>query len=217
MYYNNKLGFYFKQYGTQIFAVVVCLMIIASGLFLWLKINNRNKTVAPVVAETQVEQTETVEETKTEETEQTNVTSKDDTILSEELQNLKPGEKAVVKVATIDDKGVMVLISGDKRINAKMIGIEFSNELPDTLYLVDQDLSGKNVEISFDETKTSNGYAMVYIYTDNDTLYNAKLLKEGKLTFDSTTSKKALEYNKLAESQAFAKQTLAGLWESRNN
>ena len=30
-------------------------------------------------------------------------------------------------------------------------------------------------------------------------------------------SKKALEYNKLAESQAFAKQTLAGLWESRNN
>ena len=58
---------------------------------------------------------------------------------------------------------------------------------------------------------------MVYIYTDKDTLYNAKLLKEGKLTFDSTTSKKALEYNKLAESQAFAKQTLAGLWESRNN
>jgi len=67
MYYNNKLGFYIKQYGTQIFAVVVCLIIIASGLFLYFKINNRNKTVAPVVAETQVEQTETVEETKTEE------------------------------------------------------------------------------------------------------------------------------------------------------
>ena len=117
-----------------------------------------------------------------------------DTMLSDELNKLKPGEKATVKVATIDDKGVMVLISGDKRINAKMIGIEFSNELPDTLYLVDQDLSGKNVEIAFDETKTSNGYAMVYIYTDKDTLYNAKLLKEGKLTFDSTTSKKALEY-----------------------
>ncbi len=217
MYYNNKLGFYFKQYGTQIFAVVVCLMIIASGLFLWLKINNRNKTVAPVVAETQVEQTETVEETKTEETEQTNVTSKDDTILSEELQNLKPGEKAVVKVATIDDKGVMVIISGDKRINAKMIGVNFSNELPDTQYNVDQDLSGKNVEISFDEEKTSDGYAMIYIYTDETTLYNAKLIQEGKLTFDSTTSTNALEYNKLAESQAYAKQTLAGLWESRNN
>ena len=210
MYYDNKLGFYMKQYGTQIVAVVVCLIIIASGLFVYLKINNRNKTTVDVQA--QVEQTQTVEEpTK-------NVTiENNDTMLSDELNKLKPGEKATVKVATIDDKGVMVLISGDKRINAKMIGIEFSNELPDTLYLVDQDLSGKNVEIAFDETKTSNGYAMVYIYTDKDTLYNAKLLKEGKLTFDSTTSKKALEYNKLAESQAFAKQTLAGLWESRNN
>ena len=175
-----------------------------------LKDQQQNKTTVDVQA--QVEQTQTVEE-PTE-----NVTiENNDTMLSDELNKLKPGEKATVKVATIDDKGVMVLISGDKRINAKMIGIEFSNELPDTLYLVDQDLSGKNVEIAFDETKTSNGYAMVYIYTDKDTLYNAKLLKEGKLTFDSTTSKKALEYNKLAESQAFAKQTLAGLWESRNN
>lgn len=207
MYYDNKLGFYMKQYGTQIVAVVVCLVIIASGLFVYLKINNRNKSTVDVQA--QVEQTQTVEQTE-------NVTM-DDTMLSDELRNLKPGEKAVVKVATIDDKGVMVLISGDKRINAKMIGVEFSNELPDTLYLVDQDLSGNNVEISFDENKTSNGYAMVYLYTDNDTLYNAKLLKEGRLTFDSTTSKKALEYNKLAESQAYAKQTLAGLWESRNN
>ena len=155
MYYDNKLGCYMKQYGTQIVAVVVCLIIIASGLFVYLKINNRNKNAVDVQA--QVEQTQTVEQTE-------NVTiENNDTMLSDELNKLKPGEKATVKVATIDDKGVMVLISGDKRINAKMIGIEFSNELPDTLYLVDQDLSGKNVEISFDETKTSNGYAMVYI------------------------------------------------------
>ena len=194
MYYNNKLGFYIKQYGTQIFAVVVCLIIIASGLFLYFKINNRNKNTVEITAQT--EQTE---------------------LLSEELNNLKPGEKAVVKIATIDDNGVMVIISGDKRINAKMIGVEFSHELPDTLYLVDQDLSGNTFEIAFDEEKTSNGYAMIYIYTDKTTLYNAKLIQEGRLTFDSTTSNKALEYNKLAESQAYAKQTLAGLWQSRNN
>ena len=55
---------------------------------------------------------------------------------------------------------------------------------------------------------------MVYIYTNDTSLYNAKLLKEGQLRLDSSISKKALEYNKLAESQAFAKQTLAGIWEN---
>lgn len=59
MYYDNKLGFYMKQYGTQIVAVVVCLVIIASGLFVYLKINNRNKSTVDVQA--QVEQTQTVE------------------------------------------------------------------------------------------------------------------------------------------------------------
>ena len=55
------------------------------------------------------------------------------------------------------------------------------------------------------------GYAMVYVYTDQNTLYNAKILKEGKLVLDSTMNKKALEYNNLAESQAYAKQTFAGV------
>ena len=53
MYYNNKLGFYIKQYGTQIFAVVVCLIIIASGLFLYFKINNRNKNTVEITAQTE--------------------------------------------------------------------------------------------------------------------------------------------------------------------
>ena len=95
-----------------------------------------------------------------------------------------------------------------------MIGTDFSEEMPDTIYNIDQDLCGKYVEISFDESKVSNGYAMVYIYSSETTLYNAKLLKEGKIKIDSNLSKKALEYNKLAESQAYAKQTLAGVWEN---
>jgi len=204
MYYDNKLGFYIKQYGTQIVAVVVCLIIIASGLFLYFKINSKNNNSVDVASQSKENKTE-------------NVTVEDDSILSEELQNLNAGQKATVKIATIDDNGVMVIISGNKRINAKLLGVEFSNELPDTLYLVDKDLSGKDVEISFDEKKVVDGYAMVYVYTDNDTLYNAKLLKEGKLSIDSSIDKKALEYNTLAESQAYAKQTSAGIWNSENN
>ena len=203
MYYSNKLGFYLRQYTTQVIVGIVCLIIIASGLFLYFKINNntQNSTVVSGSVENNNEQTNT----------EVNVTE-DETILPEDLKALKAGQKVTVKVATIDDEGVLVLISGDKRINAKMIGTDFSKEMPDTIYSIDQDLAGKYIDISFDETKVSNGYAMVYIYSDETTLYNAKLLKEGKIILDSNISKKALEYNKLAESQAYAKQTLAGVW-----
>ena len=203
MYYSNKLGFYLRQYTTQIIVGIVCLIIIASGLFLYFKINNntQNSTVVSGSVENNNEQTNT----------EVNVTE-DETILPEDLKALKAGQKVTVKVATIDDEGVLVLISGDKRINAKMIGTDFSKELPDTVYSIDEDLSGKYIDISFDETKVSNGYAMIYIYSDETTLYNAQILKEGKLVLDSNISKKALEYNKLAESQAYAKQTLAGVW-----
>ena len=203
MYYSNKLGFYLRQYTTQIIVGIVCLIIIASGLFLYFKINSntQNSTVVSGSVENNNEQTNT----------EVNVTE-DETILPEDLRTLEAGQKVTVKVATIDDEGVLVLISGDKRINAKMIGTDFSKEMPDTIYSIDQDLAGKYIDISFDETKVSNGYAMVYIYSDETTLYNAKLLKEGKIVLDSNISKKALEYNKLAESQAYAKQTLAGVW-----
>ena len=203
MYYSNKLGFYLRQYTTQIIVGIVCLIIIASGLFLYFKINSntQNSTVVSGSVENNNEQTNT----------EVNVTE-DETILPEDLRTLEAGQKVTVKVATIDDEGVLVLISGDKRINAKMIGTDFSKEMPDTIYSIDQDLAGKYIDISFDETKVSNGYAMVYIYSDKTTLYNAKLLKEGKIILDSNISKKALEYNKLAESQAYAKQTLAGVW-----
>lgn len=204
MYYDNKLGFYIKQYSTQILVGIVCLIIIASGLLVYFKLNNKIQQASTTVSSSIVE---TNEETNSE----VKVTE-DDSILSDELKALRKGVKATVKVATVDDKGVFIILSGDKRIKAKMIGVEFSNELPDTQYLVNQDLSGKYVDIAFDENKIQDGYAMIYIYSDNTTLYNAKLLKEGRLTFDSTISKKSLEYNKLAESQAFAKQTRAGIW-----
>lgn len=205
MYYNNKLSFYFEQYGTQIIVGIICLVIMASGLFLYFKINNKTQETSTVVSGS----VETNNETNNE----VNV-AEDESILPEDLKTLKAGQKATVKVATVDDKGVLVIISGDKRINAKMIGTDFSEEMPDTIYNIDQDLCGKYVEISFDESKVSNGYAMVYIYSSETTLYNAKLLKEGKIKIDSNLSKKALEYNKLAESQAYAKQTLAGVWEN---
>lgn len=201
MYYDNKFRFYIQQYGTQIIVGIICLVIIVSGLFVYFKINGKTQNTSTIANASN-------EEVNNE----GNMTPEDNTLLSEELKKLQAGQKATVKVATIDDQGVLVLLSGDKRIKAKMIGTDISREMPDTIYSIDQDLAGKYVNIAFDESKISNGYAMVYIYTDESSLYNAKLLKEGKLIFDSSISKKAIEYNSLAESQAYAKQTLAGVW-----
>lgn len=199
MYYKNKLDFYFEQYGTKIVVGIICFIIIASGLFLYFKINKPQQNT-PVISGSNNTNNEA------------NVTN-DESILPESLKALKVGEKTTVKVATVNDKGILTLIAGDTRIEAKMIGTDFTTMMPDAVYSLDQDLSGKYVDISFDENKVSNGYAMIYIYSENASLYNAKLLKEGKIILDSSISKKALEYNKLAESQAYAKQTLAGVWE----
>ena len=77
MYYNNKLGFYFKQYGTQIIVGIVCLIIVISGLFLYFKINDNTQQNTTVTANTQENNVETDN--------QANVTE-DDSILPEELR-----------------------------------------------------------------------------------------------------------------------------------
>ena len=203
MYYDNKFGFYVKQYGTQIVVGIICLIIVLSGLFIYFKINNKTEAGSTVLSSSVENNVET--------NDQQNVTE-DDSILPEELRNLNAGDKVSVKVATVEDGGVLVVLSGDKRIKAKLIGADFSEIMPDTLYFMNETLEGKYVDIAFDESKVSNGYAMLYVYLDNDALYNASILKEGKLVLDSSLNKKSLQYNNLAESQAYAKQTLAGVW-----
>lgn len=197
MYYNNKFGFYIRQYGTQIVVGIICFVIVLSGLFLYFKINSNEKNTTII----------------TQTTENNNVDiNNDESILSDELKNIKAGEKATVKVATVENEGYLIILSGDKRIKAKLIGIDFSNAMPDALYLMGKDLDGKYVNIAFDESKVNNGYAMIYLYAEKDSLYNAKIIEEGRIILDSTINKKALEYNNLAESQAYAKQNLAGVW-----
>lgn len=194
MYYSNKFGFYIKEYGTQIVVGIICFVIVLSGLFLYFKINNNNNST--IITGTT----------------ENNVDINDDSILSDELKAVKAGEKVTVKVATVENEGYLIILSGDKRIKAKLIGIDFSNAMPDALYLMGKDLDGKYVNIAFDESKVLNGYAMIYLYAEQDSLYNAKIIEEGRLILDSTINKKSLEYNNLAESQAYAKQTLAGVW-----
>lgn len=203
MYYDNKFRFFIKEYTVQIVVAIACIVLVVSGLFIRSKLNNNVKPDTTITATT----TE-----GTEQTEVPTVTVEDDSILPEDLKSLKAGEKISVKVASVDNEGNLVIMTGTDRIKARLIGANYSKTTADTFYSMNSDLEGKYVDIAFDETKVSNGYAMIYVYTTKTELYNAKLLKEGKLVFDTNVNKKALEYNNLAESQAYAKQTLAGVW-----
>ena len=116
------------------------------------------------------------------------------------------------KIATIEDGGVLIILTDSSRVKAKLIGVDYSEIMPDTFYNLNADLVGKYVDISFDESKISNGYAMIYLYSEQNTLYNSRILEQGNAILSSDISKKALEYNDLAESQAYAKQNLAGVW-----
>ena len=201
MYYDNKLGFYIKQYSIQIIVGIVCLFVISSGLFLYYKINdNTSNEIVNMTAENNVN---IYEET---------VIAEDDSILPEEMRKLAINEKLTVKVVSVETDGSIIVLIGTNRMKAKLIGLDFSKMEPDTVYLIGQDLQGSFVDIAFDSSKVSNGYAIVYVYTDSNTLYNAKLLENGKLIMDSRISRKCVHYNDLAESQAYAKQVLSGVW-----
>lgn len=204
MYYDNKFKFYIKEYSTQIVVGIVCFIIVSCGLFVHFKISNNqaNSTVTATAVENSVEADT-----------QTSVTE-DDSMLPEEMRVLKAGETVTVKVADVNNEdGSILIVYNNQRIKAKLIGVDFSEMMPDTYLSMSQEIVGNFVDLAFDEAKVENGYAMVYVYPQNGVLYNAELLKEGKTILDSNVSKKALEYNTLAESQAYAKQTLAGVWE----
>lgn len=204
MYYDNKFKFYIKEYSTQIVVGIVCFIIVSCGLFVHFKVSNNqaNSTVAATAVENSVESNT-----------QTSV-AEDLSMLPEQMRALKAGEKVTVKVADVNNEdGSILIVYNNQRMKARLIGVDFSEMMPDTYVSMSQELVGNYVDLAFDETKVEKGYAMVYVYSQRDVLYNAKLLKEGKLVLDSSLNKKALEYNTLAESQAYAKQTLEGVWE----
>ena len=200
MYYDNKFGFYIKQYGTHIIVSIICCIIVLAGLLLYFKINdNKNYNSA-------------LNNATANDVENNSQVDYDDSMLPQELRDLETGKKESVKVATIEDEGVLVILTNNSRVKAKLIGVDYTEIMPDTFYLINQDLEGQYVDIAFDEHKAENGYAMVYVYLEKDKLYNSKVLEQGNAILSSNLSKASLEYNDLAESQAYAKQNLAGVW-----
>ncbi len=205
MYYDNKSSFYIRQYGPKVLCIVFVIVIAGTGLYIYM--SNRSKTpTVDVTKQTIANQGSTTsqEEQKVDE----NVASLE---LPNKLESLKPLEKRTVKVSSIENNGELIIIDGETRFTANLIGLDFNTVEPDTIYQIGQDIANRQVQIAFDNTKCTGDKANVYVYL-NDELYNAKLLEQGKIKLRSNDINKLL-LKDLTESQAYAKQTRAGVWE----
>lgn len=205
MYYDNKSSFYIRQYGPKVLCIVLVLVIAGTGLYIYM--SNRTKTpTVDVTKQTIASQGSSTsqEEQKVDE----NVASLE---LPNKLESLKPLEKRTVKVSSVENNGELIIIDGDTRFTANLIGLDFNTVEPDTIYQMGQDIANRQVQIAFDNTKCTGDKANVYVYL-NDELYNAKLLEQGKIKLKANDINKLL-LKDLTESQAYAKQTRAGVWE----
>ena len=83
MYYDNKSTFYIKQYGPAVFTIVVSLVLVLGGLYIYLSSNRNNRPQDTLVAKDVTEQQQIV---LNENSETTN-----------SLQEVKPEVENVVK------------------------------------------------------------------------------------------------------------------------
>lgn len=222
MYYDNKSTFYIKQYGPAVLILVIAVVLIGSGIYIYVsnsgtnapnqevivasdKLENEEKLEEPKVEE-QVE--EKKEEVKQEEQKEEILTS-----LPEEYSNLKSLEKTTeFKVEKVlDNKRVRVVIPNtNKKFDVTFIGINFNNSISEIVTKMQEDLKDKNVKLAFDTVKVDNSQIYAYIYINNE-LYNAKLLENGYATFQEEPKNKSLNTD-LKQSQTFAKQQCVGIW-----
>ena len=228
MYYDNKSTFYIKQYGPAVLILVIAVVLIGSGLYIYVS-NSGTKTPNPevIVASDKLENEEKLDENQAETEKQEE--KKDEavqeqkqeqeikeeilTTLPEEYSNLKSLEKTnELKVENVlDNKKVRVVIPNtNKKFDVTLIGINFNNTIPEIITKMQEDLKDKNIKLAFDNVKVDNSQIFAYIYINNE-LYNGKILEEGYATFQEEPKNKSLNTD-LKQSQTFAKQQCVGIW-----
>jgi len=224
MYYDNKSTFYVKQYGPAVIVSVVSLVLIASGIFIYLKTSNmenpfNNKAETAQVVNTNKTTTDSEEnnalavEPKVEVVPVKAVVAevKPAAVVVKYFENLVSGEKSKdVNVINISAAGkVTVEIDGDK-LEVALIGVDFKYAKDSTYDKMKADLLNKKVKIAFDKLKSDSDNTYAYIYKDNS-LYNADLLKTGLVTLKTERTNTALNSD-LSKAQSYARENSLGVW-----
>ncbi|MDD4387476.1 MAG: thermonuclease family protein [Clostridia bacterium] len=221
MYYDNKSTFYIKQYGPAVIVSVISIVLIASGVFIYLKSSDignpfKNKTEVTQLVDTnsatanKEETNALVSETKVEEvvvknTEPANVEN------VKYFENLVASEKSKdVTVTNISASGsVTVEVDGDK-LEVALIGIDFKYSKESAIEKMKTDLLNQQVKIVFDTLRSDSDRTYAYIFKDNS-LYNATLLKTGLVTLKTERTNKELN-NELSKAQTYARENSLGVW-----
>ena len=220
MYYDNKSTFYVKQYGPAVLVLFLAILLIGSGIYIYISKSSTSTTPDKevVVASDKLEDENKMEEnTEKKETE----TPKQEAPVQEEILTTIPKEYSNLKVLektsdlmvdkVLDNNKVRITIPNtNKKFDVTLIGVNFNNAITDVNTKMQSELNGKTVKLAFDEVKVDNSQIYAYIYI-NDELYNAKILENGYATFQEEPKNKSLSTD-LKQSQTYAKQITAGIW-----
>lgn len=233
MYYANKQTFYIRQYGPAVIVSVVSLILIASGVFIYLKSTNTfNK-------QTEVAQTVDTQNSNNTITENSEEPVKNDDILQEEsnalvsvpeqpkveepkveekkevvkyFENLPTLEKSKeVNVTNVSSSGTVTVETDGDILEVTLIGLDFKYSKDTAVQRIKTDLLNKKVKVAFDNVRSANGVNYAYIYRDNKVSYNAELLKAGLVTLKSERKNTSLN-KELASAQAYARDNSLGVW-----
>lgn len=228
MYYDNKSTFYIKQYGPAVLILVIAVVLIGSGIYIYVSSSGtKTPNQEVIVASDKLENEEKLNENKVE-TEKPEE-KKDEAIqklqqeqeVKEEILTTIPDEYSKLKSLektnelkvekVLDNKKVRVVIPNtNKKFDVTLIGINFNNTIPEIITKMQEDLKDKNIKLAFDTVKVDNSQIFAYIYINNE-LYNGKILEEGYATFQEEPKNKSLNTD-LKQSQTFAKQQCVGVW-----
>lgn len=205
MYYNNKTTFYVRQYGPMILIMLLSVLLIGSGVLIYLNGSASNQTPNETI----------IASNDLKDTDKTNLSINNNALLPVEFESLDILEKtSKIEIKSINESKQFVIFSKDKTFNTELIGIDFSKSSIEDINSIFQDLQNSNIEIAFDKVKNNKKVVFAYMYKDG-TLYNEKILEEGKAILKEEKDNTSLLDN-LRAAQAFAKQTRTGIW-SKNS
>jgi endonuclease YncB( thermonuclease family) len=213
MYYDNKQTFYVKQYGPTVIIGVVSLILISSGIFLYVKSTNMKN---PFAKKTEVIQTVDTDNNAAEETnaiiKETKVEEpKTDVVVDKYFETLPALEKSKeVNVTNVSDTGNITVESDGDKLEITLIGVDFKYSNQSAIEKIKTDLLNKKVKIAFDNLRSENNKTYAYIFSEK-LLYNAELLKTGLFTI-KTERKNICLNTELANAQALARQNSLGVW-----
>lgn len=230
MYYDNKQAFYIRQYGPTVLIAVISVILIASGVFIYVKSSNignpLNNTTSQVAAQTansdqaninnsaSTANLATVAKQEDNVQEETNAlvdTSKTNTEVIKYFDNLPALEKSKeVNVTSVNANGTVdIEVDGDK-LEITLIGVDFKYSNSSAIDKMRADLLNKQVKIAFDKLRTQDNLTFAYIFC-GEKLYNAELIKTGLVTLKSERQNIQLNQD-LASAQAYARQNSLGVW-----